>query len=620
MIVYQKTKREFIDDVRHDRLAEGIRESVQAYLNRKTPKSEFDSWRNSGVYMRDVFEDGGVADDCSVAIEYQVPGTAKRIDYILSGLDDNDTPNICIVELKQWSSAQKTTLDATVLTRVGKGKDERHMAHPSYQAWSYARLLQDFNEYIYENEIHIQPCAFLHNYPQSDNNLTAECYSEHVKLAPIFRKGEAPALGEFLARYVSKSDGGQTLYNLDHGRIRPSKSLVDALVSLLNGNQEFVLIDEQKVAYETVMHHAANQHQGKTVVIVEGGPGTGKSVVAINLLVGVSAAGKTCHYVTRNAAPREVFQAKLTGTMSKTRFSNLFKGSGSYIDASENGLDVLVVDEAHRLNEKSGMFRKGENQIKEVINAAQTSVFFVDPRQKVTLLDIGSVEEIEKHAKASGASILRLELPSQFRCAGSDGYLAWVDHTLGVRDTANDTLKGVNYDFRLFDDPNVMKAELDCLNDEGHMARILAGYCWDWISKKDPGAFDIELPEHDFRMRWNDFNLGQGWIMHEESKDQVGCIHTSQGLEVDYVGVIIGPDLKVVDGEMITDPYAHPGRDKNLQGFKKRMKEDPEGTAAITDELIRNTYRTLLTRGMKGCFVFCTDKALSARFKKAIGG
>ena len=614
MIVYKKSKREFIDDVRQDRLAEGIRESVKRYLVRETPKSEFDSWRNSGVYMRTVFENSDIADDCNVAIEYQIPGTAKRIDYILSGLDENGSPNICIVELKQWSSAEKTRLDATVGAFVGGGV--RHLAHPSYQAWTYAKLLEGFNEYIYDNDIHIQPCAFLHNYPQSDTELTDPFYSIHLARSPLFRKGEADSLGDFLSQYVKKSDSGHLLYNLDRGRIRPSKSLVSALVSLLEGNQEFVLIDEQKVAYETVMHHATDSEHDKTVVIVEGGPGTGKSVVAINLLVGVSAARLTCHYVTRNAAPREVFQARLTGTMVRTQFSNLFKGSGSYIDAPENSFDVLVVDEAHRLNEKSGMFRKGENQIKEIITASKTSVFFIDPHQKVTLLDIGSIEEIEKHAKDQNAAILRLSLPTQFRCAGSDGYLAWVDNTLEIRETANSTLEGVNYDFRIFDDPCVMKAEIDKLNAEGHMARMLAGYCWDWESKSNPLAYDIEFPEHGFKMRWNDFNLGLGWIMHEESKDQVGCIHTSQGLEVDYVGVIIGPDLRIEDGIMITDPCTHPVRDKNLLGFRQGMKDDPDGTRKLTDELIRNTYRTLLTRGMKGCFVYCTDKDLALRIKE----
>jgi superfamily II DNA or RNA helicase len=101
------------------------------------------------------------------------------------------------------------------------------------------------------------------------------------------------------------------------------------------------------------------------VLIVEGGPGTGKSVIAINLLVEITRRELLVQYISRNQAPRDVYQSKLTGQMTKTRFSNMFQGSGSFTESPSNEFDALVVDEAHRLNLKSGMFQnKGENQIK----------------------------------------------------------------------------------------------------------------------------------------------------------------------------------------------------------------------------------------------------------------
>ncbi|MEZ5727437.1 MAG: DNA/RNA helicase domain-containing protein [Burkholderiaceae bacterium] len=617
MIVYRGTKDEFAAAVRRDTLAPQIEQAVLERLGRHTAPAEYDSWRNSSHYMRDALDAADLPGDCGIAIEYQVPSTSKRIDYLISGRDEGGAAQIVLVELKQWSSVEMTRQEATVRTFVGGAV--RPMAHPSYQVWSYAQLLENFNEAVESSRIALHPCAFLHNYPTWDAALTDPVYSHYLTLAPVFRMGEGPALGQYIGGRVANGDGGAALEALENGRIRPSKSLVDALEKMLKGNEEFVLIDDQKVVFEAVRSEVARAQSDKAVFIIEGGPGTGKSVVAINLLASLLGDDQNAQYVTRNSAPREVFQAKLTGSFRKSAISLLFRSSGAFIGTPSNSIDALIVDESHRLTEKSGMYYDGENQIKELINAARTSVFFIDDDQRVTMRDIGSVAEIERIAQEANATIHRYSLPSQFRCNGSDGYVAWVDDVLGIRETANPTLDGIDYDFRVYDDPNALYAEIRRLNAEGAMSRVLAGYCWDWKTKKQPFAWDIELPEFGFRMRWNDFDLGQSWIMHDESIDQIGCIHTSQGLEVAYVGVIIGPDLRMEDGELVTDPYTHPGRDKNLQGFKGRMKSDSAGTMELTDRLIRNTYRTLMTRGMKGCFVFCVDKALACWIRERMG-
>ncbi|MBL4675022.1 MAG: DUF2075 domain-containing protein [Mucilaginibacter sp.] len=217
---------------------------------------------------------------------------------------------------------------------------------------------------------------------------------------------------------------------------------------------------------------------------------------------------------------------------------------------------MLIVDEAHRLNEKSGMFKNmGENQIKEIINAAKCSIFFLDEDQKVTLHDIGSDEEIRKWATFYNAEITTMELTSQFRCGGSDGYMAWLDNALQIRDTANVILEKGEYDFQIFDDPNLLRDAIYEKNKERNKARLLAGICWKWLSKKDPSIMDITIPEHDFGMRWNLGTDGMLWIMNPASVSEVGCIHTSQGLEVDYVGVIIGPDFVIRNEEVITDAF-----------------------------------------------------------------
>lgn len=391
------------------------------------------------------------------------------------------------------------------------------------------------------------------------------------------------------------------------------------MVALLKGSQEFVMIDDQKITYETALQ-LLNKTDKKQVLIVQGGPGTGKSVVAINLLVEILNRGRNVQYVTKNAAPRAVYEAKLVGHMRKSQVSNLFVGSGKYHDARKNTFDALVVDEAHRLNEKSGMFQNlGENQVKEIINAARLAIFFVDESQKVTTKDIGTKEEILKWAEKADAEVTFLELSSQFRCNGSDGYLAWIDNTLQIRETANLLLDQEEYDFRVYDTATEMDAEIRKLNKGRNKSRLVAGYCWDWVSNKDKSALDIVLDNGKYKRQWNLSDGGGPWIIAEESVSEIGCIHTCQGLELEYVGVIIGPDLMIRNGKVVTDFKARSSKDSSLKGIKGLAKKNLPEAQRIADEIIKNTYRTLMTRGMKGCFVYCTDQETRDYFKSNIG-
>ncbi|MDE1943654.1 MAG: DUF2075 domain-containing protein, partial [Betaproteobacteria bacterium] len=484
-----------------------------------------------------------------------------------------------------------------------------------YQAWTYSELLKQFNETVYSENIGLVPCAYLYRYQHEEaDGIRHPFYQAYLEKAPTFLQGrlEKEKLQALIKRYVKYGDQGNLMIRIEQGKIRPSKSLVDSLSRMLDGNPEFLMIDEQKLAFETALELARETDESnspKQVLIVEGGPGTGKSVVAVNLLVELMRKqGKIAQYVTKNAAPRAVFHSKLTGQMRRSVIYNLFNGSGSFHDAEPDSFDALIVDEAHRLNEKSGMFKNlGENQVKELIHAARLSVFFIDEDQKVTWGDIGSRKEIEKWAHHAGAKTHRLELASQFRCNGSDGYLAWLDHVLGIRETANPDLSGIDYDFRVFSDPNALRAAIVEKNSINNRARLVAGYCWDWVSKKNPQAYDVVIPEYGFQMQWNLTEDGSLWIQAENSVNQIGCIHTCQGLEVDTVGVIIGDDLVIRNGKVVTDPAARARTDKSLAGYKTALKAHPEAARQKADQIIKNTYRTLMTRGMKGCYIYCTD-------------
>ena len=621
MLVYEGVKSAFIDDVDLGIIADKIRNKYIEVIKKRPSAPEFNSWKNSMQYMRGVLSDNDIPNNTGIAIEYNIPPTGCRIDFMISGYNENKS-NVVIVELKQWDKATEVKeMDGIYKVNTYTGGGLRDVNHPSYQAMTYANLIKDYNEVVQLKDINVVPCAYLHNYYfEDDDTLLSNNYKEYTDKAPLFGHNDVIKLRNFIKKYIEDGDDGNILYEIDQGRIRPSKMLQDSLRNMLKGNKEFYMIDNQKVVYEYALRNAIDTvaANDKNVMIVRGGPGTGKSVLAINLLVELNNRNMTCFYVTKNAAPRSVYSSKLRGDYTQTYINHLFQGSGNFIDEEKNKLDCLVVDEAHRLNAKSGMFQnKGENQVKEIINAAKFSIFFIDENQKVTLKDIGSEDLIKKFAKEQGAGIYTFDLDSQFRCNGSDGYIAWLDRVLDIKETANFDIDGFDYDFRVLDDPNEVRRLIEEKNKINNKSRIVAGYCWNWISdgKNNSEIHDIEIPEYNFGMSWN---LGNSttWAIDSNSVNEVGCVHTCQGLEFDYVGVIIGNDMRYEDGHIVTDYTKRASTDFSLKGINKIAREYGQETAnKIADNIIKNTYRTLMTRGMKGCYVYCVDKELQEYLK-----
>ena len=626
MLVYEGIKSGFINDVDLGIIADKIRNKYIEKIKRRPSAPEFNSWKNSMQYMRGVLSDNEIPENTGIAIEYNIPPTGCRIDFMMSGYNDNKS-NVVIVELKQWDKAtQVENLDGIYKVNTFTGGGLRDVNHPSYQAMTYANLIKDYNESVQLKDINVAPCAYLHNYYfENDDTLLSDNYKEYTDKAPLFGHNDVIKLRNFIKKYIESGDDGNILYEIDHGRIRPSKMLQDSLSQMLHGNKEFFMIDAQKIVYEYALSNAIDTvaSNKKNVMIVRGGPGTGKSVLAINLLVELNNRNMTCFYVTKNAAPRNVFSAKLRGSYTQTYINHLFQGSGNFINEERNKLDCLVVDEAHRLNAKSGMFQnKGENQIKEIINASKFSIFFIDENQKVTLKDIGSEELIKHYANELGAGIYTYELDSQFRCNGSDGYIAWLNNLLEIKETANFDIDGFDYDFRIFDDPNEMRRLIEEKNKLNNKSRIVAGYCWEWPTgktRRDTDFHEIKIPEKKFEISWN-LESGEEFAIGKNSVKEAGCIHTCQGLEFDYVGVIIGNDLRYEEEHIITDYSKRAKTDTSLNGIKKISKEQGQEVAnKIADAIIKNTYRTLMTRGMKGCYIYCTDEGMQEYIKKQIG-
>ena len=403
--------------------------------------------------MSEILQQTSIPKDCTVVLEYNLPMTSSRIDFMLCGYNCENKKNILIIELKQWSKVNEVK-DSEILLETYVGNGLKKVIHPSYQAWTYKMLLKDFNQNIQENNIIVDACSILHNYiPNNNDPILDDKFSKLIKEASIFFKNDEDKLIELINKKFCYGDNLSIIQEIDSSKLLPSKSLQENIDKLLKGNKEFNLIDNQMIIYDKIL--AAIKKEEKNVIIVEGGPGTGKSVIAINLLANLTGQGKLCQYVSRNTAPRVIYGAKLKGTLNKTSIDNLFKTSSAYTATDEDIFDVLIVDEAHCLTEKSGLFNNyGENQIKEIIYSSKSSIFFIDERQKVHLNDIGTINEIKKWGANLNANIMELKLESQFRCNGSDNYLKFIDYLLGI---TNDYDGKINYDITICDSPQELE-------------------------------------------------------------------------------------------------------------------------------------------------------------------
>lgn len=480
MIVYKATKKEFIQDTKNGLIGEKVYAEFIKRIGRTT-ENEQKSWNNSLRRMAHVIDMDVIPDESSVCIEYKLPNQHSRIDFLIAGKDKKGIDNVVIVELKQWTDAEALTDKDLVKTMIGGGM--REVVHPSYQAWSYAITLKEYNETVQKDNILLFPCAYMHNYVAFDGDkLIDPTYFPEIKEAPIFTSSDESRLQDFITSFISKPDDSSIMERIDNGRIKPSKSLQDVLGNILKGKKEFILIDDQKKVYEEIMHHIYRLDPNKSdkmTFIVEGGTGTGKTVLAINLLAACIKDGKNAAYVSKNAAPREVYTKKLAENSFKKAFIRAsFLGSGSFVDKKDNSYDVLIVDEAHRLNQKSGLYANiGENQIKEIINSSRISIFFIDEEQRVTAKDVGSIKEIKKFATEAGSKKYITKLESQFRCNGSNGYLSFLDDVLDISKEEY-TFSPDDYDIRIVDSAQQMMSAIKQKNLIDNKSRMIAGYCW----------------------------------------------------------------------------------------------------------------------------------------------
>lgn len=617
MIVYNDIKRQFVNDVKDNSIADKILDAIKMRGLNAGHEKEYSSWQNSMQFMRNIVDDSEIDDEVRICIEYNIPLTSKRVDFIIAGADKAGNENIVIVELKQWQKAEVVADDMHYCVKTFIANTDRIVCHPSYQAYSYSCFLKNYSQSLTDESINLVPCAYLHNYqPEYRQTLSNPIYKEWFEVAPFFIKNEVAVFSDFVKKYITKkSSKGDLLYLIDHGRLRPTKALQDSLASMVKGNKEFMLLDEQAVCFDMCLKTMSQclKDRKKRTIIIQGGPGTGKSVLAINLLMEYINQSLNVSYVTKNSAPRQAFLNLLTrgNAMRQTEIQQLFRSPFGLSNCDENGYDCLIVDEAHRLVKKMYGDWSGENQVKECINASLLSIFLLDEDQTVTTKDIGSIKEIQYWCKELGSRLIitdETKLVSQFRCNGSDAYIQFIDDLLQrLPETVHVDLSELNFDFKVFDDPNEMREALRDKNQINNKSRMVAGYCYDWNVKHRRGDWDIMLGDN-FKAKWNLEN-DKVWAINPSSFEEVGCIHTAQGLEFDYVGVFIGKDL-------IYNPTT-----RRIESNKEAISKDDKSSGIRSakqekaHQLILNTYKTLLTRGQKGCYIYCEDPELRKYIK-----
>jgi hypothetical protein len=551
--------------------------------------------------------------DQGILVELKLPLTSKRLDVMVTGSNPNVGDAAVIVELKQWTEVGRSNITDCVTATYGGGH-QKDVLHPSRQVGQYQRYLMDTHPAFSDGTIDLQACSYLHNAQfDAKSPLYADGFEALLALNPLFSGNQSSKLADFLDLHVSGPDDGSVLESVAATAFKPGKRLLDHVAKVIALEPTFVLLDEQLVTFNAIMDsvRAAGQNKHEVVFLVQGGPGTGKSVIAINLVAELSKLGLRTLHLTGSKAFTENLR-KVVGARAGAVFK-YFRDTATL--SADDKLDVAILDEAHRIRAIStsrftpAKARTGKAQIDDILDSTRTSVFFIDDLQVVRPGEVGSTDLIREAAAKREIEIQEFQLEAQFRSNGSDSFIQWVDNTLELARTPQVLWPmDDDFDFRIV--PSVR--ELDRLirerAGEGSTARLVAGFCWPWSNPDANGELVPDVTVGDWEMPWN-AQAGAGklapgipksdfWASDPNGINQVGCVYTAQGFEFDYVGVIFGPDLvyRPMDGGWVGQPK---------ESFDRVVSRGV--TAAQFTNFVKSTYRVLLTRGLRGCYVYLAD-------------
>ena len=587
-------------------LSSKISQQMYFQMGNSPSESEKNSWTNSLRDLSNLLLDADLP-NLNMLIEYQLPYSSKRVDAILVGNHPTkQNPVIIALELKQWTLANSVegTSDLVQIPSYGA----RPVLHPAIQVKNYCEYLRDFNRFVSSDGVQLFGIAYLHNWLSARNSAIDSVPSS--ELSSVFLGSEKSNLKQFLKSHISDSHSDQHTDDFLLSKLAPSKQLLSVAADEIRNREQFRLLDEQQIAYSLVMQAVRESEKSntKTAVIVTGGPGSGKSVIALSLLGELSRRGKTSLHATGSRAFRNSLR-KIAGARAP-QVQRLFTYFNSFMTTERNSLDVVICDEAHRIRETSANrytkaeLRTGTPQLHELLNAAKVPVFLLDSNQVVRKGETGTPEYIENEAQKLGLNTLRVDLDGQFRCGGSRLYENWL---LGFLQLESHSIfpweSDSNFEVLIAESPQEMEDYLREKNLEGFKARIAAGYCWQWNDPLPDGTLPKDVVIGDWKKPWNvksersigGYLSGELWAIDPKGFDQIGCVYTVQGFEYDWNGVILGPDLVWRVDRWIASSEG--SKDPAMRGVE----------ASQFEKLIKNTYKVLMTRGLTGTILYSVD-------------
>ncbi|WP_432484637.1 DNA/RNA helicase domain-containing protein [Kineococcus esterisolvens] len=613
MSLVRRSAAQLKDELPTGSVVEALIEQMLYTAGHGPSPSERASWEKSlPVLAADLVEAG--LGDVEVLLEHRLPLTSKRTDVVLAGVHPTTgRSSYVVVELKQWSAAHRFEGNPDLVVVPGMAGPPK--LHPVKQVRGYVEYLLDFTRSLEFAQDAVAGVAYLHNATQPGAVAELGDYTMD-RAGRLFTGAESGALRDYLrTRLAPGVSGALAADELLGSKVAPSRQLLEVAADEIRDREQFRLVGEQQEAVDLVLHQVKQAKAGnsKRIVLVTGGPGSGKSVVALSLLGELSRKGQTVLHATGSRSFTQTLRKVAGKRAPKVR--SLFKYFNDFIVAEPNDLDVLILDEAHRIRETSASrwtpaaHRTGRPQVEELIAAARVPVFLLDQHQVVRPGEMGSKEEITRHAQRLGLDVLTVELDAQFRCGGSAEYVRWVQRLLGLDDADVEDWAGDDtFEVVVADTPEEMEQFLAAKREEGYSARMSAGYCWPWSKTPSPGGGLVpDVRIDDWARPWNvpgDRAVGDAppaalWATEPGGFGQVGCIYTAQGFEYDWSGVIIGPDLLWRDGRFVSDRSANKDPD-----FRNRTRVSD----ADFDRLVRNVYKVLLTRGMVGTVLYATDE------------
>ena len=551
--------------------------------------------------------------DQGVLVELKLPLSSKRLDVLITGSNpDTKRDSAVIVELKQWTEVGRSNI--TDCVTVDYGGRPRDMLHPSRQVERYQRYLLDTHPAFADDPaIAFDACAYLH-FAQHDpkSPLYHADFATLLGTNPSFAGDQSDALATFLDNRLAGADDGAILERVAATAFRPHKRLLDHVARVIRNEPVFTLLDEQQVAYNAIMDsvRGAGQNQQKVAFIV--------ARRARHREVGHRGQPRRRAVRARHPdAPRHRARRRSPRTSARSSApapSAMFKYFRDTANVDEP-LDVVILDEAHRIRSIStsrftpAKARTGKAQIDDILDASRVSVFFIDDLQVVRPGEVGSTDLIREAAAKRSLEVREFELEAQFRSNGSDSFIKWVDNTLELDRTPQVLWPADDeFDFRVVGSVKELDTLIRGRAGEGSTARLVAGFCWPWSDPDAAGELEPDVRVGDWSMPWNARaeagRLAPGipksdfWASDPRGIEQVGCVYTAQGFEFDYVGVIFGPDLvyRTLDGGWVGQ------RDQSHDRIVRSGVTEQQFT-----DFVKSTYRVLLTRGLRGCYVYFMD-------------